>query len=80
MVKRTSKIATEFIDDQEIQDTLEFAQQNKSNRELIDGILERARNAKGCRIVKPRFCWNVTLQTRMKNEGVGAGNQTEVLR
>ncbi len=47
MVKRTSKIATEFIDDQEIQDTLEFAQQNKSNRELIDGILERARECKG---------------------------------
>ena len=47
MVKRTSKIATEFIDDQEILDTLEFAQQNKSNRELIDGILERARECKG---------------------------------
>ena len=47
MVKRTSKIATEFIDDQEILDTLEFAQQNKGNRELISSILEQARACKG---------------------------------
>jgi len=42
-----SKIATEFIDDQEILDTLEFAKQNKSNRPLIDSILERAKDCKG---------------------------------
>ena len=47
MFNRTSKIATEFIEDQEILDTLEFAQQNKNNRELIDSILERARDCKG---------------------------------
>ncbi|WP_371381368.1 [FeFe] hydrogenase H-cluster radical SAM maturase HydG [Sporomusa aerivorans] len=42
-----SKVATEFIDDQEILDTIEFAQKNKSNRELIDSILERAKDCKG---------------------------------
>ena len=42
-----SKVATEFIDDQEILATLAFAQQNKSNRELIASIIERAKDAKG---------------------------------
>lgn len=42
-----SKIATEFIDDQEILDTLDYAQKNKSNRELINSILERAKDCKG---------------------------------
>ncbi len=42
-----SKIATEFIDDQEILDTIAFAKENKSNRELIDSILERAKDCKG---------------------------------
>ncbi|MDF2500133.1 MAG: [FeFe] hydrogenase H-cluster radical maturase HydG [Anaerosporomusa subterranea] len=42
-----SKIATEFIDDQEILDTLVFAEKNKSNRELIGSILERAKDYKG---------------------------------
>ncbi|HWR28626.1 MAG TPA: [FeFe] hydrogenase H-cluster radical SAM maturase HydG, partial [Negativicutes bacterium] len=42
-----SKQATEFIDDQEILDTLAFAQKNKSNRQLINSILERAKDCKG---------------------------------
>ena len=42
-----SKIATEFIDDQEIMDTLTYAAKNKSNRALINGILERAKACKG---------------------------------
>lgn len=42
-----SKIATEFIDDQEILDTIAFAQANKSNRAHIDSILERAKDCKG---------------------------------
>lgn len=39
--------ATEFIDDQEIQDTLAFAEANKSNRELIQSLIDRARDCKG---------------------------------
>lgn len=39
--------ATEFIDDAEIMDTLAYAQANKSNRDLIKGLIERARDCKG---------------------------------
>lgn len=42
-----SKKAEEFIDDEEIKDTLEFARANKSNRELIDSIIEKAKEMKG---------------------------------
>ena len=42
-----SKIATEFINDEEISETLDYAQKNKSNRELIDSLIERAGNFKG---------------------------------
>ena len=38
--------AEEFINDQEIRDTLEYAEQNKNNVELIDQILEKARPKK----------------------------------
>jgi iron-only hydrogenase maturation rSAM protein HydG len=42
-----SKIATEFIDDGEVLGTLEYAQKNKSNRELISSLIERAKDCKG---------------------------------
>lgn len=42
-----SKIATEFINDEEILGTLEYAQKNKSNRELISSLIERAKDCKG---------------------------------
>jgi len=42
-----SKKATEFIDDAEILDTLAYAQANKSNRELVKGLIERAKDCKG---------------------------------
>ena len=42
-----SKKAEEFINDEEIQESLKFAEENKSNRELIESILERAKDAKG---------------------------------
>lgn len=42
-----SKKATEFIDDGEILDTLTYAQENKRNRELIDSLIERAKDCKG---------------------------------
>lgn len=38
--------AEEFINDQEIRDTLEYAEKNKNNIELIDQILEKARPKK----------------------------------
>ena len=42
-----SSKAEEFIDDQEIRETLAYAEANKNNRELIDRILEKARDCKG---------------------------------
>jgi 2-iminoacetate synthase len=47
MYNSKSKIATEFIDDEEILDTLAYAQENKSNRPLIESLLERAKDCKG---------------------------------
>ena len=47
MYNPKSKIAGEFICDSEIQDTLRYARENCSNRELIDSILEKARAFKG---------------------------------
>ena len=42
-----SKKAEEFINDEEILESLKFAEENKSNRKLIESILERAKDAKG---------------------------------
>lgn len=42
-----SSKATEFIDDQEIQDSIAYAEQNKNNRELVDAILKKAAECKG---------------------------------
>ncbi len=39
--------AEEFISHEEILETLEYAEQNKNNKELIRGILERAKEKKG---------------------------------
>ncbi len=42
-----SAIAEEFINHEEIMDTLAYAEKNKSNRELIQTILEKAKEGKG---------------------------------
>ena len=47
MYNPKSSKATEFIDDQEILDTLAYAQENKHNKALIDAILEKAKTCKG---------------------------------
>lgn len=47
MYNPKSSKATEFIDDQEILETLAYAQENKHNKELIDAILEKAKTCKG---------------------------------
>ena len=47
MYNPKSSIATEFISHEEILDTLEYASQQKSNRQLIESIIEKARACKG---------------------------------
>ena len=43
MYRVDSMRATEFIDDGEINETLQYAEQNKSNRALVETILEKAK-------------------------------------
>ena len=59
MYNPKSTKATEFIDHQEILDSLEYARANKNNTELIEGLIERARDCKG---EKQRFFWNVMIR------------------
>ena len=47
MYNPKSTVATEFIDDQEIRDSLAYAQENKHNYALIDSLIERAADCKG---------------------------------
>lgn len=47
MYNPKSNVATEFIDDGEIQATLRYADENKDNLELIASFIEKARACKG---------------------------------
>lgn len=47
MYNSKSKIATEFINNEEILETLEYAKKNKSNEKLINSIIEKAKEYKG---------------------------------
>ncbi|MBQ9757929.1 MAG: [Clostridia bacterium] len=47
MYNPKSSVAEEFINHQEILDTIEYAKQNKSNRELIFSLIKRAEDCKG---------------------------------
>ena len=46
MYKVDSKIAEEFINHQEILDTLDYAEENKNNKDLLDEVLEKAKKEK----------------------------------
>lgn len=47
MYKKTSHKADEFINHEEILDTLEEAEKNKNNKELVEKILAKAKRAQG---------------------------------
>ena len=47
MYNAKSNIATEFIDDEEIKSTLDYSMKNKNNKELINEIINKAKNLKG---------------------------------
>ncbi len=47
MYNPKSNKAEEFIDNNEVLDTLEYAEKNKNNVGLIDAIIEKARKRKG---------------------------------
>ena len=47
MYNPKSPNAVDFIDNQEVLDTLDYAQKNKTNKELINHILDKAKQLKG---------------------------------
>ena len=47
MYNPKSTRADDFINHEEILQTLAFAEKNKNNRQMIDGILTKARERKG---------------------------------
>ena len=47
MYDNKSKNAIEFIDDEEILSTIAYAKENKRNRQLINSLIERAKDCKG---------------------------------
>ena len=47
MYDKKSMVATEFISDEEIQDTLAYAQAHKNDRALVETLLNRAADCKG---------------------------------
>ena len=47
MYNPASKVAEEFIDHQEILDTIAYAEANKYNEELITELIEKAKFRKG---------------------------------
>ena len=71
---KESMIADEFINHQEILDTIKYAEENKRNVELIDSILEKAKpvksadglTAKVLHTERHRFCLLVTYRKKMR--------------
>ena len=56
MYNVSSMKAEEFISDEEIRETLSFADANKDNVELIDSIIAKAKERKGLNhIIQPHF-------------------------
>lgn len=58
--------AEEFISDEEIRETLAYADANKDNVELIDQILAKAKECKGLTHERLLCCWRVRCRTRSR--------------
>ena len=64
MYNPSSKHAEEFIDNTEILETLEYAEKNKDNGELIDSIIEKAEKRKGLSHREAAVLLDCTLEDR----------------
>ena len=72
MYKADSKIEEEFINHQEILDTMSYAETHKSNRALIESLIDKAARCKGLThrlTMSPPFaplprciCWHASLK------------------
>lgn len=58
--------AEEFINHEEIEETLRYAEENKHNAELIDSILEKQSSEKDFRTERQRFCSTATFPKRTR--------------
>lgn len=59
-----SRIADEFINHEEILQTLDYAEQNKHNEQLISEIIEKAKSAKASPTGKHLSFWHVIFRKR----------------
>ena len=57
--------AEEFIDHQEVLDTLAYAESNKNNEQLISSLIEKAKLRKGCLLYTS--IWVIRLIRRKLN-------------
>ena len=64
MYKVDSPDAVDFINHQEIIETLEYARAHRNDRELIRNLIEKARLCKG--LTHPPYCWNVLKKILLK--------------
>ena len=70
--------AEEFINDGEIKETLEYAKENKNNRELIESILKKAKEKKGLSHREAAVLLDCELEDLNEEIfGLGAGDQAE---
>lgn len=54
--------AEEFINHQEILDTIAWAEENKNNKEAVEALIERARDCKGLTHRRQRFFLHVRIR------------------
>lgn len=57
--------AEEFIDDAEILECIDYAKKNKSNREVVDAILEKANSQREFHTKRPQSLWSVIYLSAM---------------
>lgn len=58
--------AEEFISHEEVLESLAYAEKNKNNRELIDGILTKARERKGLSHREAAVFWTVSWKIKIR--------------
>ena len=61
-----SKHAEDFINHEEILETLAYANENKCNEALIDSLIEKAKKRKDLPTVRPLCCWPVRSRRKMR--------------
>lgn len=72
--------AEEFINHEEIEETLRYAEENKHNAKLIDSILEKQSSEKDFRTERQRFCSTATFPKERGNIQARRADQEGLLR